>query len=159
MIASCSSCLLHPRSFRSPTPDLHPIPAEEPSELSHLPSPSTTARHNLATSFTRALSEPKPIAAHQQTPACARELASKRALHPIHNVKQPENRDQRTDVRHPLANRVLKFFFLQRSHAPDAGTKLGPTVLCLLFSVLWKLVEPNGIEPMTSCLQSRRSPS
>ena len=33
----------------------------------HPPSiPCTTARHNLATSFTRALSEPNPIATHQQ---------------------------------------------------------------------------------------------
>jgi hypothetical protein len=32
---------------------------------STFPLPHATARHNLATSFTRALSEPKPIAAHQ----------------------------------------------------------------------------------------------
>ena len=63
--------------------------------------------------------EPNPIAAQQQTPPCARELASKRALHPIHNVKQPENSDQRTDVRHPLANRALKFVFLERSFKPE----------------------------------------
>ena len=63
--------------------------------------------------------EPNPIAAQQLAPPCARELASKRALHPIHNVKQPENSDQRTDVRHPLANRALKFVFLERSFKPE----------------------------------------
>src|ERR1700752_1891750 len=88
--ASCSSCLLHQQPFRSPTSNSRSKPAEEPSELSRLPSPCTTARHNLATSFTRALSEPNSIAKQQQTPPCARELASKRALHPINNVKQPE---------------------------------------------------------------------
>jgi hypothetical protein len=52
----------------------------------------TTARHNLATSFTRALSEPKRNATQQPKPSRAHELASKRALHPIHNVKQPKNK-------------------------------------------------------------------
>ena len=131
----------------------------------HSPSqPHATARHNLATSFTRALSEPKPIAAHQQTPACARELASKRALHPIHNVKQPENRDQRTDVRHlphqpssqirlsqevtHNSRRLARTWNQARTNCPL------PSVLCPL-----KLVELNGFEPMTPCLQSRCSPS
>ena len=90
--ASCSSCLLHQQPFGSPTSRSRTTSEAKPSELRFLPPPSTTARHNLATSFTRALSEPNPIATHQQTPACARELASKRALHPIHNVKQPKNK-------------------------------------------------------------------
>jgi hypothetical protein len=78
-----------------------------------LPSiPCTTARHNLATSFTRALSEPNLIATHQQTPACARELASKRALHPIHNVKQPKNKVDDPQIFEPCPQFS---FFLERS--------------------------------------------
>jgi len=89
--------------------------SEEPSELS-LPSiPCTTARHNLATSFTRALSEPNLIATHQQTPACARELASKRALHPIHNVKQPKNKVDDPQIFEPCSQFS---FFLER---PEPG--------------------------------------
>jgi hypothetical protein len=81
-----------------------------------LPSiPCTTARHNLATSFTRALSEPNLIATHQQTPACARELASKRALHPIHNVKQPKNKVDDPQIFEPCSQFS---FFLER---PEPG--------------------------------------
>ena len=36
--------------------------------------------------------EPNFIAAQQLAPSCARELASKRALHPINNVKQPTHK-------------------------------------------------------------------
>ena len=100
----------------------------------------------------------------QLSPPCPREPASKRALHPIHNVKQPENRDQRTDVRHLLTNRALKFVFLKRSRTTQASrsgprTKRGTT--CPLSSALCplKLVELNGFESMTPCLQSRCSPS
>jgi hypothetical protein len=83
-----------------------------------LPSiPCTTARHNLATSFTRALSEPKPIATHQQTPACARELASKRALHPIHNVKQPKNKRR---LEAPIL--ILNFLSFSRGQETAQGT-------------------------------------
>jgi hypothetical protein len=82
----------------------------------HPPSiPCTTARHNLATSFTRALSEPNLIATHQQTPACARELASKRALHPIHNVKQPKNKVDDPQIFEPCSQFS---FFLER---PEPG--------------------------------------
>src|SRR5688572_1357968 len=83
----------------------------------HPPSiPCTTARHNLATSFTRALLATRTHRNTQQlSPPCARERASKRALHPIHNVKQPENRDQRTDVRHlPHQPSSQKIFRLNR---------------------------------------------
>jgi hypothetical protein len=57
------------------------------------PSPRTTARHNLATSFTRALLATRTHRNTQQlSPPCPRKRASKRALHPIHNVKQPKNK-------------------------------------------------------------------
>ena len=78
-------------------------------------------------------SNPTPSPHNSLTPSCARELASKRALHPIHNVKQPKNK-----------------------------RRLEASILILDFSSFSRgqeLVEPNGIEPMTSCLQSRRSPS
>ena len=79
--------------------------------------PCTTARHNLATSFTRALSEPNPIATHPQTPACARGLASKRALHPIHNVKQPKNKRRLTP---PYS---FSIFFLSRRDQETGGAE------------------------------------
>jgi hypothetical protein len=104
----------------------------------------TTARHNLATSFTRALSEPKPNATQQLSPSRAHERASKRALHPIHNVKQPKNNRPDPKTRH----RSLSISFLS-SEVPIPGVKL----------VGVKLVELNGFEPMTPCLQSRCSPS
>ena len=41
-------------------------------------------------------SNPTPSPHNSLPPSCARELASKRALHPIHNVKQPKNKRRRT---------------------------------------------------------------
>jgi len=75
----------------------------------------TTARHNLATSFTRALSEPKPNATQQLSPSRAHELASKRALHPIHNVKQPKNKVDDPQIFEPCSQFS---FFLER---PEPG--------------------------------------
>jgi hypothetical protein len=114
--------------FRDPGPSTSPMsnsrstPAEEPSELLYLPSPSTTARHNLATSFTRALSEPKlPTRHNSKKPSCPRELASKRALHPINNVKQPKNKieDQRPSIV------ALDFFSFYRGQPAGAGNRTG----------------------------------
>jgi hypothetical protein len=57
----------------------------------------------------------------QPQPSCPRELASKRALHPINNVKQPKNKieDQRPSIV------ALDFFSFYRGRPAGAGNKTG----------------------------------
>ena len=62
------------------------------------------------------------------------------------NSQRTVIREQMSDTRSPTELSNSSF---SRGHSNQS----------ILTSVLWKLVEPNGIEPMTSCLQSRRSPS
>ena len=57
---------------------------------------------------------PNPSHTQQQTPSCARELASKRALHPIHNVKQPKNKRR-------LIASILILNFLSFSRGQNLG--------------------------------------
>lgn len=57
--------------------------------------------------------------------------------------RQPESRDQRPEI---------------RCRRPEIRISFLSSGLCPLVSVAC-LVEVNGIEPMTSCLQSRRSPN
>jgi hypothetical protein len=52
----------------------------------------TTARHNLATSFTRALLRTRILTNTAALATMSAVYASKRALHPINNVKQPKNK-------------------------------------------------------------------
>src|SRR5215207_11447371 len=52
-----------------------------------------------------------PSRTQQQTPPCAPEHASKRALHPIHNVKQPKNKVDDPKTFDPCSQ---FFFFLNK---------------------------------------------
>ena len=62
---------------------------------------------------------PHPSRTQQQTPPCAPEHASKRALHPIHNVKQPKNKGDDPQIFDPCSR---FFFFLER---PEPRRKTG----------------------------------
>jgi hypothetical protein len=94
----CACVLREPRAFSS----LH-----------------ATARHNLATSLLVHCPNPTPSPHNSSTPSCARGLASKRALHPIHNVKQPKNKVDDPQIFDPCSQ---FFFFLER---PEPRRKTG----------------------------------
>ena len=100
----------------------------------------TTARHNLATSFTRALSEPKLTTTRNSHSHHARPNLRPNVL----CIRSTMSNSQRTRRRLSSPIPLSISFFLQRSTNRS-----------------WQqeLVELNGIEPMTSCLQSRRSPN
>ena len=101
--------------------------------------PCTTARHNLATSFTRALLATHIHHAHSSKRHHAR-LNMRPSVLCIRSTMSNSQRTKATIRR--SSTHVLNFSSFSR------GQNLGV-----------RLVEPNGIEPMTSCLQSRRSPS
>jgi hypothetical protein len=101
--------------------------------------PCTTARHNLATSFTRALSEPNPIAT-QQLNAITRAWTCVQTCF----ASDPQCQTAKEQSRRSADLRAMFSIFLLSREVKKLPRKL---------------VEPNGIEPMTSCLQSRRSPS
>ena len=73
----------------------------------------TTARHNLATSFTRALSEPKPNATQQRTRHHARMNLRPNVL----CIRSTMSNSQRTtdQVQRPAIDHSRFLFFLQRS--------------------------------------------
>ena len=129
--------------------------------------PRSTTQHS---SYTRlavpsrrpARAKPPPKKKPSPNPRPATQTASRI---PIHNVKdhRTEITAQRTEV---LASRPRSNFNFPRtrSEAQSADDTPAPkhspssfSDLCSLSSRL--LVEPTGIEPATSCLQSRRSPS
>ena len=133
MIASCSSCLLHQQPFRSPTSSSRPTPAEEPSELSRLPSPVHNGSAQLSYFiYSCTASNPTP------SPHSSSRHHARVNLRPsVLCIRSTMSNSQRTSQRLDAFSRSQ--FRLSRE--------------------VRELVEPNGIEPMTSCLQSRRSPS
>ena len=64
---------------------------------------------------------------------------------PIHNVKEPETRDQMSGIGHQMKD--AGWDIRSRNASRPADRRMP------------KLVEPIGIEPTTSCVQSRRSPN
>src|SRR5688500_15301109 len=105
-------------------------PQAEPSE--HHPSfdPCTTARPNLANSFTRAL-----LATHIHHAHSSKRHHARLNMRPsVLCIRSTMSNSQRTSQRLDAFKLILNFFLSHKVR---------------------KLVEPNGIEPMTSCLQSR----
>ena len=79
--------------------------------------PCTTARHNLATSFTRALSEPEPIATHSSSRHHARVNSRPNVL----CIRSTMSNSQRTSAKAQTSDPHSQFsFFLERSRTGGA---------------------------------------
>ena len=112
----------------------------------------TTARHNLATSFTRALSEPEPNATQQQPPSRAHgpQVQTCFASDP---QCQTANEQPIRSIRPAIDHSRFLLSPEARTSAQNQAQLPGRNCRGV------KLVELNGFEPMTPCLQSRCSPS
>jgi hypothetical protein len=141
-----------PRPIQPSGTSSSPIPAGPPSERT-LPSiTGTTARHNLATSFTRALSEPEPNATQQQPPSRAHgpQVQTCFASDP---QCQTANEQPTRSIRPAIDHSRFLLSPEARTSAQNQAQLPGRNCRGV------KLVELNGFEPMTPCLQSRCSPS